>query len=56
MLEIAYFLVYAWFFIHFIECLYFRKTILKSPHGKYKGFIYTFLFGVLYIRKIKPKN
>jgi len=55
-IEIAYFLVFAWFFIHFIECIYFRKTILKSPDGKLKGFIYTFLFGVLYLRKIQLKD
>jgi len=56
MIEIAYFLVLAWFFIHFIECIYYRKIILKSSDGKLKGFIYTFLFGVLYLRKIKLKD
>ena len=56
MIEIAYFLVFAWFFIHFIECIYFRKTILKSPDGKLKGLIYTFLFGVLYLKKIQLKD
>jgi len=56
MLEIFYFLVFAWFFIHFIECIYFRKKILKSPHGKLKAFFYTFLFGALYLRKIKSDD
>jgi len=56
MIEIIYFLVFAWFFIHFIECIYYRKTINKSPHGRLKGYLYTFLFGVLYLRKLKSKH
>ena len=41
---------------HFIECLIYKNLIAKSPHGKTKATIYTMLFGVLYLRRIKPKN
>ena len=55
-MEIFTYLVFAWFFIHFIECLIYKNHIAKSPHGKIKATIYTMLFGVLYLRRIKPKN
>ena len=49
MIEIIYFLVFAWFFIHLIECIYYRKIIDKSPHGKLKGYLYTFLFAAVMV-------
>ena len=55
-MEIFTYLVFAWFIIHFIECFIYKNLIAKSPHGKTKATIYTMLFGVLYLRRIKPKN
>ena len=55
-MEIFTYLVFAWFFIHFIECFVYKSLIAKSPHGKVQAIIYTMLFGILYLRRIKPKN
>jgi len=45
--------VFAWFFIHFIECFVFRKLIAKSPDGRSKAFFYTMMFGYFYLKRIK---
>ena len=55
-MEVFTYLVFAWFFIHFIECFVYKDLIAKSPHGKIQAIIYTMLFGILYLRKIKLKK
>ena len=55
-MEIFILLVFAWFFIHFVECLLYKGLIAKSPDGKTKATIYTMLFGILYLRRIKGKD
>ena len=41
------------FFIHFIECILYRKLVIQSPQGKILGFAMTMLIGVVYLRRLK---
>ena len=41
------------FFVHFIECILYRKLIMRSPQGKLFGFAMTMLIGVVYLRRLK---
>ena len=41
------------FFVHFIECILYRKLIMQSPRGKLFGFAMTMLIGVVYLRRLK---
>ena len=55
-MEIFGYFVFAWFFIHFIECFVFRKLIAKSPDGRSKAIFYTMMFGYFYLKSIKSKS
>ena len=41
------------FFVHFIECILYRKLIAQSPQGKIFGFAMTMFLGVVYLRRLK---
>gem|GEM_PF-1641434 len=41
---------------HLIECLVLRKRILSSTDKPVKAFTMTFLFGVIYLVSIEPKE
>ena len=41
------------FFVHFFECILYRKLIVQSPRGKLFGFAMTMLIGVVYLRRLK---
>ena len=38
---------------HFIEIIYFSKTIKNSEDGLFKGSLLTLLFGIFYIKSIE---
>ncbi len=41
--------------MHIIECIFYKKTIHASPHGKLKAYVLTLIFGVIYLNYIKRK-
>lgn len=41
------------FFIHFIECILYRKLIAQSPRGRLFGFAITMLIGAVYLKRLK---
>lgn len=55
-MEIFGYFVFAWFFIHLIECLVFIKLIASSQDGRPKAIFYTMMFGYFYLNRIKSKS
>lgn len=48
---IFYFLVV----VHIAECIIYRNKIIDGPDGKL-GFIYTFIYGILYLKTFSNKK